>query len=463
MLGPAMARPLCTLVALGGAAAALAFARPSSALDLPFTRSELPNGLTVIVHEDHTLPQLAVNIVYRVGSRDEEARRTGFAHLFEHLMFMGTARVPPKMFDAWMEAAGGSNNAWTSSDLTDYHEAGPPGALPLLLWLEADRLATLGREIDKAKLDLQRDVVRNERRQSIENVPYGKVELRMPELLYPDASPYHHPVIGSHEDLEAASVEDVRGFFDKYYVPSNASLVVAGDVKPAEVTELVGRYFSPLTRRPRPPRLSAQPPPRLGRVVRETLPDRVELAKLVVAFHSPARFAPGDAELDLLSAVLSTGKASRLYKALVYDRPLAQSVSAQQGSADLSSVFTVEVVARAGVSLDDIEREVDGVLRDLAAKAPTADEIKRAKSGFEYQFISGLQSLPARARQLNLYEVEAGDAGFIDKDLNRYRAATAEGIHDWAQKTLTLSERVILRVVPQPPAGAGAGSAGGAP
>src|SRR5215471_7234253 len=213
------------------------------ALDLPYQEAKLPNGLTIIVHEDHLLPQVATNIIYRVGSKDEQAGRTGFAHLFEHLMFMGTKRAPLKAFDEWMESAGGTNNAWTSSDFTDYHEAGPSTLLPLFLWLEADRLDELGHEIDQPKLDLQRDVVRNERRQSIENRPYGKVELRMPELMYPESHPYHHPVIGSHADLEAASVRDVRAFFERHYVPSNAALVVAGDVNASDVKDIAQRYF----------------------------------------------------------------------------------------------------------------------------------------------------------------------------------------------------------------------------
>src|SRR5258708_7046175 len=183
-------------------------ASPARSLDLPITQSKLPNGLTVIVHEDHLLPEVATNIIYRVGSKDEQPGRTGFAHLFEHLMFMGTKRAPTKAFDEWMESAGGSNNAWTSSDFTDYHETGPSTLLPLFLWLEADRLETLGREIDQAKLDLQRDVVRNERPQTIENEPYGKVELRLPELMYPETHPYHHPVIGSPADPEAATLRD---------------------------------------------------------------------------------------------------------------------------------------------------------------------------------------------------------------------------------------------------------------
>src|SRR6185369_5423925 len=201
------------------------------------------NGLTVVLHEDHTLPIVAVNVMVKVGSRFEEPKRTGFAHLFEHLMFMGTHRVPTKMFDAWMEAEGGSNNAWTSEDRTDYHEVAPSHALPLLLWLEADRFSSLADDMDQSKLNAQRDVVRNERRQTSENEPYGKVELRLPELLFPENHPYHHPVIGSHEDLQAAAVDDVKAFFRRWYVPNNASLVIAGDIDPAQAKAMVEKVF----------------------------------------------------------------------------------------------------------------------------------------------------------------------------------------------------------------------------
>jgi predicted Zn-dependent peptidase len=431
---------------------ALAFSSGTAfSLELPFDQTKLPNGLTVIVHEDHLLPQVATNIVYRVGSKDEQVGRTGFAHLFEHLMFMGTKRAPLKAFDEWMESAGGTNNAWTSTDLTDYHEAGPSTLLPLFLWLEADRLSELGREIDQPKLDLQRDVVRNERRQSIENRPYGKVELRMPELMYPEAHPYHHPVIGSHADLEAANVKDVRAFFEEHYVPGNASLVIAGDVRAGDVKDLAQRYFGFV---PAGPPGSAAPPPKppvpkLDKVVRETIEDKVEMTKIVMAFHSPAHFDPGDAELDLLASILSSGKTSRLYKSLVYEKSLAQSVTASQESSTLSSMFTIEIMVRPGVSPDVAEKVADGVLADIVAKPPTEDELKRAKNQIAFDFVDRLQSLESRARLLNMYWAEKGDPGYVNKDRERYEQATTASVFAQAQKTITLGGRVILRVVPE--------------
>src|SRR5581483_8796333 len=216
---------------------------PQTALHVAFERYKLPNGLTVILHEDHRLPQVVVDVLFRVGSKDERAHRTGFAHLFEHLMFMGTKNVPNGRFDQLMEAWGGQNNAATSEDRTNYFEMGPSHLLETFLWLEADRLATLPDDMTKDKVDLQRDVVKNERRQTYENRPYGRVELALPEHLYPDGHPYHHPVIGSHADLTAASVDDVKAFFRGYYVPSNAQLVVAGDFRPDEARRLIERWF----------------------------------------------------------------------------------------------------------------------------------------------------------------------------------------------------------------------------
>lgn len=434
----------CAVIAVSGAAAA----SPDVKVDIPFTKTVLPNGLTVILHEDHTLPMVAVNTIVKVGSRFEEPGRTGFAHLFEHLMFMGTARAPTKMFDAWMEAEGGSNNAWTSEDRTDYYDIGPARTLPLLLWLEADRFSSLGKEMTQAKLDAQRDVVRNERRQTSENRPYGKVELRLPELMYPKGHPYHHPVIGSHEDLQAATVDDVKSFFARWYVPNNASIVVAGDVDPAQTKAEIERLFGWI---PQVPLTKVEQPaaPKLTSVVRETMTDNVKLPKIVMAWHSPARFAPGDAELDLAAAILEDGKASRLYKALVYDKPLAQEVRAGQRSQDLSSMFVIEAVAQPGVSLDELEAAIDVQVAKLASAPPTNAELERAQNQYETSFVARLQSVAERAQLLNTYQMAVGDPGYADEDLARYRAATPAQIQAVVKATLDPNARVILRVVPK--------------
>ncbi|MBK8254015.1 MAG: insulinase family protein [Polyangiaceae bacterium] len=441
--------------ALLGASPAMAGDPPPAAsapaqqkLNIAFTKYTLPNGLTVILHEDHALPMVAVNTMVRVGSRFEEPKRTGFAHLFEHLMFMGTRRVPTKMFDAWMEAEGGSNNAWTSEDRTDYYSVGPAHILKLLLWLDADRFGSLADDMTLEKLNAQREVVRNERRQTSENEPYGKVELRLPELMYPDGHPYHHPVIGSHEDLEAAEVKDVVSFFKRHYAPNNCSLVVAGDFAPDEVKSWINTYFAGI------PKVEIGSAPeakavKLKGVVRETIEDNVKLPKVVMAWHSPQRFAKGDAELDLLSAMMVTGKASRLYKAVVYDKPLAQEVHAEQRSADLGSQFVVEAIARPGVKLADLEKAIDREIERIRKAEVTSAELMRAQNQYEMGFFSQLQSVMRRASLLNAYETYKGDPGFIDQDIARYRNATPAAVLAAAKETLDPKARVILHVVPK--------------
>jgi predicted Zn-dependent peptidase len=437
---------------LAGSVLALAVLSPARShaqgIDVKFTKQVLPNGLTVILHEDHALPLVAVNVVYRVGSRFEEDHRTGFAHLFEHLMFMGTRRAPTKKFDAWMEAEGGWNNAWTSEDRTDYFDVGPAHVLPLLVWLEADRMASLADDMTLDKLNAQREVVRNERRQTSENTPYGKVELRLPELMYPAGHPYHHPVIGSHEDLQAASVDDVKTFFHRFYAPNNASLVIAGDFDSAATKAQIERLFGSIARADVPPAPPASPPKLTG-VVRETIVDDVNLPKIIMAWHSPAHFAQGDAELDLTASVLSDGKASRLYKALVYDQSLAQDVGAAQRSQDLSSFFTVEALARPGVSLDKLEAAMSDEVAKLARDAASEAEVTRAKNQVETSFVARLQSVQERASMLNLYEMAKGDPGFANQDLDRYRKATAASILATAKATFDPKALVIIRVVPR--------------
>ncbi|WP_437726884.1 M16 family metallopeptidase [Sorangium sp. So ce861] len=423
-------------------------ASPPPKLDVPFTKYALKNGLTVILHEDHALPMVALNLMVKVGSRFEEPGRTGFAHLFEHLMFMGTRRVPTKQFDAWMEAEGGWNNAWTSEDRTAYHEVAPAHALPLLLWLEADRFASLADSMDTAKLNTQRDVVRNERRQTSENEPYGKVELLLPSLMYPKGHPYHHPVIGSHEDLQAATVDDVTAFFRRWYVPNNVSLVVAGDFDPQKARDTIERYFGGIPGRP-VPAATAPPPVKLSGAVRQTIEDNVNLPKVVMAWHSPARFAPGDAELDLLATALEQGKASRLYKALVYDKALAQEVSALQSSGDLGSTFTVEAIARPGVPLEKLEAAIDAELARVRDESLSREELDRAKNQYETAFVTALESVAGRASMLNRYETWTGQPGFVEQDLKRYRDATAASLQAVAKSTLDPNARVILRVVPK--------------
>jgi predicted Zn-dependent peptidase len=439
------------------AAAAPETAAQAPALSIPFTKTTLPNGLVVVFSEDHTVPQVAVNTAYDVGARMERPGRTGFAHLFEHLMFMGTQRAPRGAFDGWMEAAGGQNNATTAEDLTDYFDIAPPTALPLLLWLEADRMRELGRLIDASKLDLQREVVLNERRQSIENRPYGVEELVLPELLWPSGHPYHHPVIGSPADLQAATVADVKQFFETWYDPANAALVVAGDFDPQAAQALIERWFGTVPSRGKPdagPAARGGPAAnleatRIHGVVRQTVPDQVELAKVTLAWQSPAHFAPGDAEMDLLASVLSHGKASRLYKALVYDQKIAQSVEAGQHSEVLGSEFVVSALARPGVDPAKLEKALLVEVAKLREKEVTPEELERARNEYEMAFVDALQSIPERAALLNSYQVEIGDPGYVQKDLDRYRKASVADLKATAQRVLAPDSLVVLTIVPR--------------
>ncbi len=446
-------------LALGLTASVLLASTAAAAQDvnIPFTKTTLPNGMVVIFSEDHAVPQVAVNVAYHVGSGNERAGRTGFAHLFEHLMFMGTSRAPRGMFDAWMEAAGGRNNADTGEDLTDYYDIAPPTVLPLLLWLEADRQMALGNEIDAEKLALQRDVVLNERRQSIENQPYGVEELTLPEMLWPDGHPYHHPVIGSPADLRAASVEDVKAFFSSWYDPSNASLAIAGDFDPAQAQELVTRYFKDIPSRGKPAGAPTAPAGEwkstITAVVRKTVPDQVELTKIDVAWQSPPAYAPGDAELDLIASVLTKGKASRLYKTLVYDQKLAQSVEAAEMSRNVGSQFQVSVLVRPGVDPARVEKIVLDQIAALRTSPVTDEELQRAKNGYEMAFADGLQSIPQRARLLNTYQAQLGDPGYVQRDLDRYRKATAQDLMSTAKRVLQPDKYVVLDVVPRGKAG----------
>ena len=445
------AAPLAAgLLAAGLLAGGLAAAPAAAAeLAIPHEAYQLPNGLQVILHPDPSLPQVVVNIWYEVGAKDEVVGRTGFAHLFEHLMFMGTERLPGSGFDDLMEARGGWNNAWTSEDATDYYDVGPAELLDTLLWMEADRMDGLDRAMTRKKVDKQRDVVQNERRQSYEDSPYGVAWLAMPEVMYPPGHPYAHTVIGSHEDLRAADLDDVIGFFRTWYVPRNASLVVAGDFDPARVKPLIAEWFGALEDRPVPERAAPPPVPRPMRALTE-LTDDVELARGWMLWHSAPALQPGDAELDVLAAILSDGPASRLYQNLVAGQAVATEAEAYQMSARLGSIFIVELAPAEGQTLDAVEAAAQAELARLAAEGPTDEELRRVLNGLEHDFLRGLEDLQTRASMLNRYRSLTGDPGFIAQDLARYRAVDAAAVRR-AAAALTADARALIRVNPQAP------------
>ncbi len=423
-------------------------ARAAFSQDVPCEKYVLDNGMTVILHEDHSLPVATINTWYYVGGKDEPPGRSGFAHLFEHLMFMGTRRVPGNQFDALMEAGGGWNNASTSWDRTNYYSFGPAKLLPTLLWLDADRLEDLGREMTQEKLDKQRDVVRNERRQMSEMQPYGEAELKISELMYPPGHPYHIEVIGTHEDLQRATVQDVKDFFASFYVPNNSSLVVAGDFDPAEIKPLIAKLFGTLPRDADPRHAQAEPVT-LDGVKRVTYSDDVQFPRLTLVYHSPAQFAGGDAEMDLVADVLASGKSSRLYKRLIIDEKLATEVSAMQSSGYLGSLFYVHVTAREGISLDAIATATDEELARLMSEGPTPEELERHKASKEVSMLRQLESLLSRADALNKYQFYFGEPNSFKRDLDRYRNATTASVRDWARRVLTPDARLLMHVVPE--------------
>ncbi len=431
---------------------------------VPFELYRLPNGLTVILHVDRTAPLVGVHVQYDVGSKDEKPGRTGFAHLFEHLMFQGTAHLPKGEADRLVDAAGGEANGGTAPDSTVYWEQVPANALEQMLFVEADRMGFLLPTLTQEKLDNQRDVVRNERRQNYEMRPYGLAMEKILAGLWNPEFPYHWQTIGTHEDLEAATLADVKEFFERWYGPENAVLSIAGDIDPARTRALVERWFGGIPGGARPPH-AAPEPVALTAERRLSMEDRVQLPRLYLAWQTPKVFAPGDAALDLLASVLTDGKSARLVKRLVMDEQIAQGISAMQMSQALASMFMVVATPKPGVSLARLEREIDEELRRIAEAPPTAEELQRAKNKIEASAVFGIEPLGGfggRAASLAAYYVRTGDPGFLEEDLARYRATTAADVSAAARRFLRKDARVVLTVNPRAPDGGAPTAAGSA-
>ena len=423
---------------------------PSKGLSVPYTEFTLANGLHVILHQDKTVPVAAVNVWYHVGSGREKPGRTGFAHLFEHVMFEGSEHVKEGEFDSWLESAGGNNNGSTTEDRTNYVTDVPTNALELALFLESDRMGYLLPTLDQTKLDRQRDVVKNEKRQRVDNAPYGQAFIELNTMLYPKTHPYSWPVIGSMEDLSAATLPDVVEFFKTYYSPNNASLVVAGDIDIAATKTLVEKWFGGIPRGPEVPPLVA-PPVALTEVVRKTITDKVQLPRLYLAWPTPAFYAPGDAAMDVVSSVLSGGKNSRLYKRLVYDLQIAQDVTAAQQSQSLGSAFVIVATARPGQSLDKIREIIDEEIAKLKQAPPAQNEVTRAVNQFESSFYNRMErtgSFGGKADQLNAYYTSTGTPDYFQEDLARYQALSPNDIQSAIARFLPADRRVELTVVP---------------
>ncbi|MBI3346845.1 MAG: insulinase family protein [Burkholderiales bacterium] len=408
----------------------------------------LANGFEVILVEDHRLPLVAFNLWVHAGPRNEARGQTGFAHLFEHLMFAGSKHVPRGEFDKYVDAAGGTDaNGSTNFDRTNYFFTLPSNQLEKGLWLKADMLGWMFDEIDAVSLANQQDVVRNERRQSYENRPYGIVEEALYQALYPEGHPYRAMVIGSHADIQGIKLKDVKDFARTYYRPNNATLVLAGDFDPKQAKALVQKYFGSLKAGPKPPEVKVATP-EITKERRLVVTDRVELNRLTLAWHTPAMFKPGDAELDVTAHVLGGGKASRLYGLLVRDRQLAQSVQVGQDSQSLGSIFEIEVVARPGASMDEIEALVDAEIARLATTPPTAAELAQARATIETQLLQRMEKVTSLADLVNHYNQATGDPGYVGADLARYGQLTPAAVSATVAQWLKKDSRVVVLAQP---------------
>jgi len=432
------------------AAAKDAMAKPPQ-IQLDFEKYTLPNGLDVTLREDHRLPLVAVNIWYHVGPANEAVGRTGFAHLFEHMMFQSSGHVGEDQFWKYMEGAGASFiNGSTDFDRTNYVEDVPSNQLETALWLESDRMGFLLDKITPASLANQQDVVRNERRQSIENAPYQIVEEAGWHEMWPKGHPYYAYVIGSHEDVQAAKLEDVKDFFKRYYCPNNASLVIVGDIDKVKTKALVEKYFGTIQRgEPVPPITAATPPITSER--RFTMTDKVTLPRVYMSWITSPIFKPGDAEATVAATILGGGKASRLYKSLVYTKQIAQDVSVSQNSYQLGSAFQLNATVKPGHTVEEVEAAIDAELAAFTSDGPTAAEVAGAQNSIYSGIVTSLENyggFDGVANRINQYNQFFKDPGYLNKDLARFAAVTSEGVKKFAQEQLGKNQRVVAHAVP---------------
>jgi len=439
---------LVTLWSLFWGALIAASAGAQTTPRIQFEKYKLPNGLEVILHEDHSTPIVAVDTWYHVGSGDEQVGRTGFAHLFEHIMFMGSQNVPVGAFDQMLEAAGADNNGSTTEDRTNYYETLPSNALQLALWLDADRMGFLLPTMDLAKVNLQRDVVKNERRQRVDNQPYGRADETILAVLYPRTHPYSWPVIGSMADLSAASLADVQNFFRTYYAPNNATLTIAGDFDPAAVKKMVAQYFGSIPRGPEVKRRLTVPAVVIPRDTFLVLEDKVQLPRVFYTWHSVKGFSKDDAALDILAQVVANDKNSRLYKKLVYDLQVAQNVRAFQDGSRLDGKFQIDVTPKPGQKVADIDRIVQTEIANVISGGISPRELQRAQNLYKASFLNRLASVLGKAEVLNSYNYFVGNPDFVQQDAARYERVTAADVQRVA-RTYLGRPKIVLTVVPE--------------
>ena len=442
---------LCALIC--GSVMGLGAETASAPLKVPNLKYEkytLPNGLEVILREDHRLPLVAVDLWYHVGPVNEKAGRTGFAHLFEHMMFEGSEHVGEKAHFKYLEGAGATGiNGTTNYDRTNYFETVPSNQLDLALWLESDRMGFLLETLDRNKLTNQRDVVRNELRQD-EGQPYDVADEAVGHLLFPKGHPYYGNVIGSHADVEAARLLDVRDFFQHYYTPNNASLAIVGDFDAATIKEKVAKFFAPIPKGPAVEKVNVDTPA-IASERRQTVTDTVQLPRLSVAWLAPEAFHSGDSNADMFMNILGQGKISRLYQKLVYETQVAQSVSCNDQNLMVTSIASCDIIAKPGVKLEDLEAAFDKEVESLRTQGPTQAELDRARTQILSNLIQGLQRLGGFggvADLMNRYNQYMHDPGFLAKDVARYEAVTPAAVKKAGEEFFGKNQRVVVYCVP---------------
>ena len=436
-----------SLAPVATAAAQRQQSRANDAINIPFEKVTLPNGLTVILSPDKSTPTVTVDVWYHVGSKNEEPGRTGFAHMFEHVMFTGSGNVPYGLHDRLTEGVGGNNNGSTSWDRTNYYENVPANYLETALWMESDRMGFLLDKLDSAKFAAQRDIVQNERRQGTDNQPYGRWFEILAAATYPSSNPYSWPVVGYLTDLKAASLDDVKEFFRLYYAPTNATIAIVGDFDPAQAKRWVTKYFGDLPRGKAITRPTATPPT-LTAEKRLVYEDRVQLPRLYMRWPTVGMKHDDTYALNVLADILAGSRTARLTKALVYDNQSAASVSAFQNSAELLGDMNLIIVPRPGNTLTSIEASIDSLIDRLKREGPTSEEIQRSLAGLEYGFVSGLERGLGKAETLISGSVIHGDPGYYRTEYEKMRAVTAADVKRVANTYLGAG-RVVLSIVPQ--------------